>query len=364
VDLAGKLAVLSDAARYDVSCAAGDSRRTSSLLKILLTNYCIHNCAYCVSRVSADPPRMAFTPDEVAAVTMDHFRRGMATGLFLSSGVIRNAVYTMEQMIEAARLLREEHAFTGYIHLKAVPGAPAELLERASRVADRVSANIELPRESDLVQLAPTRSHAEAESAMQAIREARPRAGQTTQMMVGATTASDQEILGKASDLYGRYALRRVYYSAFVPLENAVAVTPKLREHRLYQADWLLRLYGFAPGEIVAGKDGNLSLDHDPKLAWALAHREFFPVDVNEASREALLRVPGLGVKNADRILKIRRFHRLSWEDLRRLRVSTRKAMPFLQGWDMDSGKLAAQLIQPVQLELFETGVSVATGEL
>ncbi len=404
-----KLAILADAAKYDASCASagrdqapspdtpgiaktrGSEGRAVSLLKILLTNYCIYDCAYCVSRVSNDPPRALFTPLEIADLTMDYFRRGYIQGLFLSSGVLQSPDYTMEQMIEAARLLREEKQFGGYIHLKAVPGASPELLSLAGRYADRLSANIELPRAEDLVQLAPAKTHQAIEDSMATIhrqvletrasrRRDGPRpafapSGQTTQMLVGATAATDRDILAKAAALYGLYDLRRVYYTGFSPIDHAApgmatVRPPVLREHRLYQADWLFRFYDFTPDELATEDDGSLSLEQDPKLAWALRHRDFYPVDVNAASREALLRVPGLGLKNADRILRLRRFHKVTMEDLRRLRVSVRKALPFLiaaEEWDpagdSESAKLAARLRRPLQLELFDAAQAALTGE-
>ena len=416
MDTRAKLTILADAAKYDASCASSGSRRARadgglgntegmgichsytpdgrcvSLLKILLTNYCIYDCAYCVNRIGSDTPRARFTPEEVATLTMEFYRRNYIEGLFLSSGVIQNADYTMEQLIETARSLRETHLFGGYIHLKAVPGASENALHLAGQYADRLSANIELARPSDLIQLAPAKTHAEIENSMEQIKyrlhEAKdktnrkgrsPRfapAGQTTQMIVGATTATDTQILEKSSSLYQTYELRRVYYSAFSPIQHSAPgmaneKPPLVREHRLYQADWLMRFYGFASSELVAEADGNLSLDHDPKLAWALQHRDFFPVDVNAASREALLRVPGLGVRNVDRIVRIRRFHKVTLDDLRRLRVSAEKARPFLitaDQWpskpDMATQKIAAKLTQPRQMELFAATQTARTGAL
>ena len=416
MDTRAKLTILADAAKYDASCASSGSHRARaanglgntegmgichsytpdgrcvSLLKILLTNYCIYDCAYCVNRIGSDTPRARFTPEEVATLTMEFYRRNYIEGLFLSSGVIQNADYTMEQLIETARSLRETHLFGGYIHLKAVPGASENALHLAGQYADRLSANIELARPADLIQLAPAKSHAEIENSMEQIKyrlhEARdktnrkgfrPRfapAGQTTQMIVGATTATDTQILEKSSSLYQTHELRRVYYSAFSPIQHSAPgmaneKPPLVREHRLYQADWLMRFYGFAFNELVAEADGNLSLDHDPKLAWALQHRDFFPIDVNVASREALLRVPGLGVRNVDRIVRIRRFHKVTLDDLRRLRVSAEKARPFLitaDQWpskpDMATQKIAAKLTQPRQMELFAAVQTARTGEL
>ncbi len=397
-----KLTILADAAKYDATCAGagplpepetpgvsitrGAEGRATALLRILLTNYCIYDCAYCVSRVSNDPPRARFTPDEVANLTMDYFRRGLIQGLFLSSGVVQSPDYTMEQMIEAARLLREDKLFGGYIHLKAVPGASPELLGIAGRYANRLSANIELPRAEDLIQLGSARTHEQVEQSMDRIHQRvletggrRPKgvakpffapSGQTTQMMVGATAATDRDILLKAAALYSRHDLRRVYYSGFTPVPGMNRERPPaVREHRLYQADWLFRFYSFAPAELATEDDGNLSLTEDPKLAWALQNRGFYPVDVNAASREALLRVPGLGVRNAERILRLRRFHKVTVEDLRRLRVALRKALPFLvaaDGWevsDPESATLATKLRRPEQMELFEAESAAVTGQ-
>lgn len=416
MDTRGKLRILADAAKYDASCASSGSYRKRvdggigntegmgichsytpdgrcvSLLKILLTNYCIYDCSYCVNRISSDTRRARFTPDEVVFLTLEFYRRNYIEGLFLSSGVIQDADYTMDQLIQAARALRETHLFNGYIHLKAVPGASAEALRLAGSYADRLSANIELARDSDLVHLAPAKSHTEIEGAMHEISAAlldakdrtkrdgtRPRfvpAGQTTQMIVGATPATDADTLSKAAALYQEHGLRRVYYSAFSPIPHAdpnlpAQRPPLVREHRLYQADWLMRFYEFRNEELTTASEPNLSLREDPKLSWALRNREFFPVNVNEASRSALLRVPGLGVRNVDRILRIRRYHKLSLEDLRRLRVPLSKAAPFLcvngpnEGLrHLDAEHLPDRVTAPSQLNLFESAVSARTGEI
>ena len=363
MELAGKLAILADAAKYDASCASsGGTRRDSSragggrggigsnegagichsfapdgrcisLLKILLTNYCIYDCQYCVNRVSSDVRRARFSVQEVVELTLDFYRRNCIEGLFLSSGIIQSPDYTMEQLVRVARTLREAHDFRGYIHLKTIPDASPELLAQAGRWADRLSVNIELPTQAGLAQLAPEkdgdrirRSMARLRLAIdqaQAERRAHQRqpvrvlpgaaprrsappafaaAGQSTQMIVGADGASDATILATSAQLYGAYRLRRVYYSAFSPIPHAAAALPAqppplLREHRLYQADWLMRFYGFSADEIAPSGSGMLALQVDPKLAWALAHPERFPVDLNHAPRELLLRVPGLGVR-------------------------------------------------------------------
>ncbi|MCW8085520.1 putative DNA modification/repair radical SAM protein [Sabulicella glaciei] len=383
LDLRRKLEILADAAKYDASCASssapkrdslkdgiGSSEgmgichaytpdgRCVSLLKILLTNACIFDCAYCINRASSNVPRARFTAKEVVDLTLGFYRRNMIEGLFLSSGIIRSPDYTMEQLVRVARTLREEHGFRGYIHLKTIPDAAPELLAEAGRHADRLSINIELPQEASLKALAPEKDFAGIRRSMARMRvrieeakeEARaPRfapAGQSTQMMVGADGADDRAILGTASTLYGSYGLRRVYYSAYSPIPDASralppAPPPLLREHRLYQSDWLLRFYGFALDEIVpAGPDAMLALDADPKLAWALRNRHFFPVDVNKAPREALLRVPGLGVKSVDRLLASRRHGAIRWDDLARLRLPMRKLRPFLLTADSTPGAL------------------------
>lgn len=416
MEIERKLRILADAAKYDASCASSGSRRPRaegglgnttgvgichsytpdgrcvSLLKILLTNFCVYDCSYCINRISSDVPRARFTPEEVAALTIEFYRRNYIEGLFLSSGVIQSSDYTMQQLIRAARLLREEHRFGGYIHLKAVPGASPEAFTEAGRWADRLSANIELPRQEDLDKLAPAKSHLEIDQAMATIQHeilsttdkksksgAGPRfapAGQSTQMIVGATASSDGVILAKASALYKGRGLRRVYYSAFSPIPHAdptlpLANAPLVREHRLYQADWLLRFYGFEVGELTVSRDHDLPLEHDPKLDWALRHREFFPVNVNSASREALLRVPGFGVRNVTRILRIRRYHAITMADLAKLKVPVRRTRYFVVTADsntavhrIDSPKLPRNLVQHTQLTLFNAAQTAVTGEL
>lgn len=413
MEIVDKLRILADAAKYDASCASSGSRRARpagglgntegmgichsytpdgrcvSLLKLLLTNYCIYDYAYCVNRLSSETPRARFLPDEVVTLTLDFYRRNYIEGLFLSSGVIQSPDYTMEQLIAVARLLRETHRFGGYIHLKAVPAATPALYQEAGRWVDRLSANIELPLDGDLRALAPAKQHSVIERAMGHIghgiatakdlrrRDGRvPRfapAGQSTQMIVGATEASDAAILGKASALYQKHRLRRVYYSAYSPIPHAAAELPAvrpplLREHRLYQADWLLRFYGFALAELTPPDQPDLPLAQDPKLTWALRHREFFPVDLNRAPREALLRVPGIGVRNVSRLLDIRRLHELRLEDLARLRISMEKVKYFVVTADhnpdaarIDAERLPARVpADSSQLLLF----SAATGEV
>jgi putative DNA modification/repair radical SAM protein len=409
LDLQQKLAILADAAKYDASCASSgtakrDSRggkgigstegmgichayapdgRCISLLKILLTNSCIFDCHYCINRKSSNVRRARFTAEEVVRLTLAFYKRNYIEGLFLSSGIIRSPDYTMEQLVEVARSLREDHDFRGYIHLKTIPDADPELVRLAGVHADRVSINVELPTAAGLARLAPEKDGARIEGAMKTMRasiedgadasrryKAAPSfapAGQSTQMIVGADSATDPDIVGRAATLYDRFRLRRVYYSAFSPIPDASAVLPLrrpplMREHRLYQSDWLMRFYGFAPGEVAdaAGEDGMLPLDIDPKLAWALKQRDGFPVDVNRAPREALLRVPGLGVKAVDKLIASRRWRRLRLEDVARLTASIAKVRPFIEadGWRptllTDKVGLASWLRPKTkQLELF-----------
>jgi putative DNA modification/repair radical SAM protein len=388
MDLRRKLSILSDAAKYDASCASsGANKRDSldgkgigstgpgmgichayapdgrciSLLKLLLTNFCIYDCVFCVNRVSSNTPRARFSVEEVVDLTLGFYRRNYIEGLFLSSGIIRNSDYTMEEMVRVVRTLREVHDFRGYIHLKLIPEASPDLVREAGLYADRVSINIELPRDDSITVLAPEKDPVGIRRAMAKVRlsiEDRadavkakltpPRfapAGQSTQMIVGADAASDGEVLARSETLYGAYGLRRVYYSAFSPIPDAsarlpLARPPLIREHRLYQADWLMRFYGFERAEI-AGEGDMLDLDIDPKLAWALRHREGFPVDVNRADRETLLRVPGLGVRSVDRMIGVRRYKRLRLDDLKRLaRGGLAKAKPFLVADDWTPGAL------------------------
>jgi putative DNA modification/repair radical SAM protein len=417
MDTRRKLSILADAAKYDASCASSGSRRGGngrgvgstesmgichsytpdgrcvSLLKILLTNYCIYDCQYCVNRISSDAPRARFTPEEVVDLTLDFYRRNYIEGLFLSSGIIQDPDYTMDQLIAVGRLLREVHYYNGYLHLKAVPGASEEAMAQAGRYADRLSANIELPTQADLSLLAPEKKRDDIETAMSQIgvRVAESKAmraesakaplyapaGQSTQMIVGATPSTDSAIIATASQLYSKHKLRRVYYSAFSPIPHADgrlpgAAPPLVREHRLYQADWLMRFYGFRGDELTTADQPNLDISVDPKLSWALRHRDFFPVDVNCASKAALLRVPGLGVRNVKRLLSIRRFHKLRLEDLVKLRVSLTKCRPFVVVADHNPDALRVDRddlrdrVAPreQQLNLFETATSARSGEV
>lgn len=454
--VARKLEILADAAKYDASCASsGAVKRDSSdspggrgigsaggagichsyapdgrcisLLKVLLTNVCLYDCHYCINRRSSDVARARFSVEEVVQLTLDFYKRNYIEGLFLSSGIVRDADYTMEQVLRVAKTLREEHHFRGYIHLKTIPEASQELIEEAGKYADRISINIELPSEESVRELAPEKNLRRTQEAMGGIRnrieearaEQRDRQrvkekgyrekadafaagaassrtrtkiyanGQSTQMIVGADDSNDATILERSDHLYRSYRLNRVYYSAFSPIPSPSQILPAVapplvREHRLYQADWLLRYYGFAVGELTPQEGenhGHLDLDLDPKLSWALRHRDRFPVDVNRASREELLRVPGLGVRNTDRILKIRRWSRLRLDDLAKLRVDLKKGLPFLITADhnparlgLDSERLRARFAPPPeQLEFDfspspeptrETFESAVTGEV
>ena len=411
LDTAEKLTILADAAKYDASCSSsGGKRRDSkggkgigstlggggichayapdgrciSLLKILLTNSCIFDCHYCINRKSSNVRRARFTAKEVVDLTLDFYGRNYIEGLFLSSGIINTPNYTMEQIVEVARCLREDHDFRGYIHLKTIPDADPELVTKAGRYADRVSINVELPTASGLQRLAPEKSEARIEGAMGNIRaaiedgaDAKKRyrsapvfapAGQSTQMIVGADAATDRDIVARASTLYDRFNLRRVYYSAFSPIPDASAVLPLqrpplMREHRLYQSDWLIRFYDYSAAEVGAAADpatGMLPLDIDPKLAWALKFRDSFPVDVNRAPKKMLLRIPGLGPKAVQSILAARRWRKLRLDDVARMTVSVKKLRPFIitEDWRpvvlADSADLSS-LIKPraVQLQLF-----------
>ncbi|MBC7663810.1 MAG: putative DNA modification/repair radical SAM protein [Caulobacter sp.] len=387
MDTRRKLIILADAAKYDASCASsGTIRRDSSdgqgigstegagichsyapdgrcisLLKVLLTNWCTYDCLYCVNRESSNVERARFRIDEVVDLTLDFYRRNVIEGLFLSSGIVRTPDYTMEQVIEVARRLREDHGFRGYIHLKTIPDASDELVIKAGRWADRLSVNIELPTADALQALAPEKESAAIKRSMARIKlqyddnadgapkgarsmpsaspkaAAAPRfapAGQSTQMIVGADASDDRTILQTSATLYGAYRLKRVYYSAFSPIPHAsLALPPRpaplMREHRLYQADWLMRFYGFAQDEICTD-DGMLSLDVDPKLAWALANPAQFPIDLNQAPKERLLRVPGLGVRSVERLLLARRVRSVRRADLDRLKVPVSKVLPFV----------------------------------
>ncbi|UDL94228.1 putative DNA modification/repair radical SAM protein [Lichenihabitans sp. PAMC28606] len=409
LDLTEKLAVLADAAKYDASCASSGSEsrksttrnkgigsitgsgichsyapdgRCISLLKLLLTNHCVYDCLYCVNRLSSNVQRARFTPEEVVDITLDFYKRNLIEGLFLSSGIIQSPNYTMEQIVRVAQTLRETHRFRGYIHLKTIPDADPLLIEKAGLYADRLSINVEVPREASLVKLAPEKNAGSIRRAMGGLRlrleeatdeKRRSRhapsfapAGQSTQMIVGADGETDSDIVRSSVSLYSSYKLKRVYYSAFSPIPGSSQLLPAqkpplMREHRLYQADWLYRFYDFSIDDILAATDdGMLDLDIDPKLAWALKHRQKFPIDVNRAPREDLLRIPGLGVKSVNKILRIRRWGRLDLSGVARLAGSAKTLSKFIEASDwtpgaiLDSPHLTAALKPPPrQLSLF-----------
>lgn len=407
-EIATKLAVLADAAKYDASCASSAAPKRNartmgglgstggsgnchayapdgrciSLLKILLTNFCMFDCAYCVNRASSNVRRARFSVDEVVTLTLDFYRRNYIEGLFLSSGIIRSPDYTMEQLARVAEQLRVKHRFRGYIHLKTIPEADPLLIEKAGLYADRLSINIELPTPQSLGRLAPEKSLPSIRGSMarlslgiEGAREARKQsakapafapAGQSTQLIVGADASTDADILATSSALYAGYKLRRVYYSAFSPIPDASRVLPLKappleREHRLYQADWLVRNYGFSVDEVTGGmKGGMLDLGIDPKTAWALLNRQSFPIDLNRAPKELIVRVPGLGVRVSERIIATRRYRTLRLDDIGRLVASLKKVLPWIAVADwhpgrmLDAERLRERFVEPPrQLELF-----------
>lgn len=371
-----KLAILADAAKYDVSCSSSGSNRKGvkgdlgntsafgichsftedgrciSLLKILLTNHCIYDCVYCVSRRSNDIKRAAFTVEEIVDLTINFYRRNYIEGLFLSSGVFKDPNTTMERLVRVAKKLRLEERFNGYIHLKTIPGASDELIREAGLYADRLSINLEIPTKEGLKLLAPEKDHKQMlsnvefvknELAINTIEKQKYKhapkfapAGQTTQMIIGATNETDQKIIHVADYMYQKLALKRVYYSGYVPvlqdsrLPSLQSQVPVVRENRLYQADWLMRYYGFAPNEIVDERQPFLDLEIDPKLAWALRNSHVFPIDINQAPREMLLRIPGVGVRSVQKILMARKFQTLSYYDLKKMGVTLSRAKYFI----------------------------------
>lgn len=384
-----KLDILSDAAKYDVACTSsgvdrkGDGKhmgnclakgichsfsadgRCISLLKILFTNECVFDCKYCINRCSNDVPRASFTPEEVCTLTMEFYRRNYIEGLFLSSGILHNPGYTMELLYQTLYKLRNEHHFRGYIHVKAIPGAPQELIDRTGLLADRMSINLELPTTESLKKLAPHKSRRTILGPMRQIQnrmeenkqdlmlyQQTPRfvpAGQSTQMIIGATPENDFEIMSVAESLYQRFQLKRVFYSAFVQVNEDSALPalpggpPLLREHRLYQADWLLRFYGFQASELLSETHPNFNVFLDPKCDWALSHLEQFPVEVERADYMTLLRVPGIGVKSAQRIVKARRYGALRFEDLKKMGVVLKRALYFIT--------CGGRMMYPVKIE-------------
>ncbi len=417
MDAFDKLKILTDAAKYDVACtSSGVDKKTIaggigsaaacgichsfsadgrciSLLKILMTNVCVYDCKYCVNRLTNDTPRASFTPRELAELTINFYRRNYIEGLFLSSGVLRNPDYTCEQMIEALRILREEYRFSGYIHAKAIPGADSSLLTRLGMLADRMSVNIELPSQNSLQMLAPDKSKHSILAPMGYIQnriEENSRdivkyrhtpkfvpAGQSTQMIIGATPDTDFQILNLTEGLYKKYKLKRVFFSAYMPVADdsllpALDVKPQLwREHRLYQADWLLRFYGFSAGELLDQQHQSFNPYLDPKCNWALNHLEFFPVDVNRAPYQDLLRVPGIGVTSAKRILTARRTTVLHFEGLKKLGVVLKRAQYFITtaGKPAASPKISQNimlrsLFSEKTLERFHADFSLQTEQL
>jgi len=405
-----KLTILSAAAKYDASCASSGSARAGksgfgnasmagichswasdgrciSLLKVLMSNACMYNCAYCVNRCSNSGQRASFEPDELARLTAEFYRRNYIEGLFLSSGVIRSPDFTMELMLKTVELLRNSYMFNGYIHVKVIPGASTELINRMGLLVDRLSVNIELPSMSSLKLLAPQKERDGILKPMDSIRDLKlanaeerrhfrsaplfAPAGQSTQMIVGATPESDLSILRLSKALYSKYHMKRVYFSAYIPVNKSPLLperdkpAPLLREHRLYQADWLMRFYGFDADEIVDDDAPELDTDLDPKANWALRHREFFPVEVNTADYETLLRIPGVGQISAQRIIAARRTHSLAPEDLRKMGVVMKRAQYFITAQGRycgqirtDSPHLRAVLVEQTpmeQLSLFDT---------
>ncbi len=364
-DIYTKMQILSDSAKYDVSCSSSGSEnnyktgelgatqnsgichtftpdgRCVSLLKVLLTNFCLYDCAYCINRVSNDIPRAAFSPRELADITINFYKRNFIEGLFLSSGIIISENHTMELLLQVLRLLRFEHHFNGYIHVKLIPGADQELIEEVVKLASRVSSNIELPSDASLKLLAPNKTK---QSVLQPLKFARDISlertnkpiGMSTQLIVGATPESDFDILKLSSALYDKALLKRVYYSAYIPVNDAknlpsiITKPPLLREHRLYQADWLLRFYGFSYDEILSYEQPDLEEEYDPKTAWALRNLHLFPIEINTACKEELIRIPGVGVRGAHKILKARRFKKLDFSDLAALHISLKRAKYFL----------------------------------
>ncbi|NLB89386.1 MAG: putative DNA modification/repair radical SAM protein [Syntrophomonadaceae bacterium] len=375
MDILDKLKILADGAKYDVSCSSSGSNRANkagsvgnaapsgichswsedgrciSLLKILQTNNCVYNCSYCINRVSNDIPRVSLTPEEVCDLTMNFYRRNYIEGLFLSTAIFSNPDETMETLLRTVKKLREEYRFNGYIHMKAIPGADNHLIEEAGKYVDRMSVNIELPSNQGLRLLAPQkkkeaiiRPMSYLTSQITAKHEERKKsrraplfvpAGQTTQLIVGATPDDDIDIIKLSENMYRQFRLKRVYYSAYIPVTkhpNLPAITkpPLLREHRLYQADWLLRFYGFKADELLDKDNPNFNSDYDPKTDWALRNLHFFPVEINKADYEKLLRVPGLGVKSAKRIITARRVSALDFDDLKRIGVVMKRAQYFI----------------------------------
>ena len=358
-----KLEILSDAAKYDASCSSSGSTRKNSkdgignaaysgichsfandgrcisLLKILMTNCCIYNCKYCINRKSNNVRRAMFTPEEICELTINFYKRNYIEGLFLSSGVIKNPDYTMEKLIETIYLLRKKYHFNGYIHAKAIPGASKYLLKKLGTLVDRLSANIELPSDSSLKLLAPDKNVNNISSIMKTVKEERGYkfvpAGQSTQMIIGASKESDYDILSKSEHLYKNYDLKRVFYSAYVPVNNdkllpSIKMPPLVREHRLYQADWLLRFYGYNVDNLLDKNNPNFNVLIDPKADWALRHLNEFPKEINKASYYDLLKIPGIGPKSAKKIVSSRKYFKIEFNDLKKMGISIKRAKYFI----------------------------------
>jgi len=402
--------ILSDSAKYDVSCSSSGAEnnyktgelgatqssgichsftadgRCVSLLKVLLTNFCIYDCAYCINKVSNDIPRAAFAPRELADITMNFYKRNYIEGLFLSSGIIESEDHTMHLILRTLKILRHEYKFNGYIHVKLIPGSDAKLIEQVVSLASRVSSNIELPSDKSLKLLAPNKTK---EKVLQPLKLARDISmeknnkpiGMSTQLIVGATPENDMDILNLSAALYDKALLKRVYYSAYIPVNDdknlpilSTSKPPLLREHRLYQADWLLRFYDFKADEILNEQNPNLDEELDPKMVWALNNMQYFPMEINKASFEELIRIPGIGVKSAYKIINARRFKKLRFDDLKYLKISIKKAKYFI----VCNGKYQKEIplyrenikldfLKPTKKNepsLFDIDYSVITGQL
>nr|WP_219999705.1 putative DNA modification/repair radical SAM protein [Gilliamella apicola] len=393
-----KLEILAESAKYDISCASSGTSRSNknkgigsasrcgichsftadgrcvSLLKIMLTNYCMFDCAYCINRQSNDIPRAGFTPKELADLTIEFYRRNYIEGLFLSSGIVRSADHTMEKMIRVVKILRQEYHFNGYIHMKAIPGASNELIREAGLLVDRMSVNLEIPTERNLKLLAPDKDHQTIYQPMRHIQQnlleniedrkklkSTPKfvpAGQSTQVIIGATDETDNQILQLTAKLYKRPSMKRVYYSGFIPVNSydkrlpVLQEVPRVRENRLYQADWLLRFYDFNVDEIVNDEHPDLDLTVDPKLSWAIRNPQFFPVDINRDSYRKILRVPGIGVKSAKLIVMARRHRKLNIEALKRIGVVLKRAQFFIVCHEMRTYKLLDSSAEYIRLSL------------
>ena len=393
-----KLEILAESAKYDISCASSGTSRSNknkgignasrcgichsftadgrcvSLLKIMLTNYCMFDCAYCINRQSNDIPRAGFTPKELAELTIEFYRRNYIEGLFLSSGIVRSADHTMEKMIRVVKILRQEYNFNGYIHMKAIPGASNELIHEAGLLVDRMSVNLEIPTERNLKLLAPDKDHQTIYQPMRHIQQnlleniedrrkikSTPKfvpAGQSTQVIIGATDETDNQILQLTAKLYKRPSMKRVYYSGFIPVNSydkrlpVLQEVPKVRENRLYQADWLLRFYDFSVDEIVNEEHPDLDLTVDPKLSWAIRNPQFFPVDINRDSYQKILRVPGIGVKSAKLIVMARRHRKLNKEALKRIGVVLKRAQFFIICHEMNTFKVLDSSAEYIRLNL------------